>query len=349
MPFLVLQPPNWKAIQGGSEQEARWLADRDRKFALMAEKAERMLETSSVLEERHALFACSVDTLRAVPGAAEWYLALAAFSDNTLHYIRQSPESYGLKILPTTLRDNLLAGRPVSEANLRAFAAWIGDQLNGLYPAERQNLGFARAIVAGVLGMRALGQGQNMGGDDAVVLLKSELVAVMAGRGHAVEVELDGAFVPYRPEHKLPTVERIRFGGRVICEFRSGGNRPDIRILDGDLVVAVGEIKGRKDLSNTWESWMPTVSTHMTTWSGQYRDAVRLFFGTLITWDMIEGKSAAGTHRDGLKNMHQNGQLTTAYNIAKVASNDVFARAAFNDFIAALERRMLVNAGMADG
>ena len=42
-----------------------------------------------------------------------------------------------------------------------------------------------------------------------------------------------------------------------ILDFRGGGNRPDIKIDRDHETQLVGEVKGRKDSSNVWESWMP--------------------------------------------------------------------------------------------
>lgn len=134
-----------------------------------------------------------------------------------------------------------------------------------------------------------------------------------------------------------PKRQRIRFGGRITCEFISGGDRPDIIIFLDRVTIAVGEIKGRKDLSNVWESWMPGVYNHTRTWTGQNPDAARLFFGTLINEAMLEGSSSHGTQHVGLKTLWRQGLLTAAYNVSKVAENDHLAVQQFQGLVDALD------------
>ena len=341
MPYLNLAPPDWGALLGGSEVEAKWIADRDRKFDLIAEQVEKSTNLSSVLQANDALFRCTPELLQTHPEAADWYLSLAGIALNTLQYLREGPDNYGMTTRPRTIRDNLERGRPVSPANLVAFSNWINAEIDTLYPTEKRELTFARGVVMAILGARAHGQGQNMGGNDGVVLLKRQFVQEMLGRGHTAEVRIGDLFEPYRPELKLSETDQLRFAGRFICDFGSGGNRPDIRITDRGVVIAAGEIKARKDTSNIWESWMPQITDHMRTWTGDSPDAARLFFGTLVTEEMIEGTTASGVRRSGLKSLHANGLLTAAYNVSKIASDDPKARASFDNLLSALEARLM--------
>lgn len=344
MPFLELAPPDWNALPGGSKESA-WIADRNRKFGLSAEFAGRVLDTARYLEDRGLLFRCTPEVLGELPFAADWYVSLAGFSMKTLQNISAGPRQYGLtrqaKTLVEVLRKGIGEGtraRTVPDGQLVAFSNWITAEIDALFPPDRRTPELARALVLMILGGRVIGQGQNRGGNDAVDLVKSLLVEFFERKERLVEVELeDGAWVEYSPEHNLPKRQRVRVGRRITCEFISGGDRPDIIIFLDRVTIAVGEIKGRKDLSNVWESWMPGVYNHTRTWTGQNPDAARLFFGTLINEAMLEGSSSHGTQHVGLKTLWRQGLLTAAYNVAKVAENDPQATQQFQHLVDALD------------
>lgn len=337
MPFLELAPPDWEVLLGGSK-EAAWLADRDRKFGILAEFAKSFMETADILEERGALFRCDPKVLKEVPRTADWYVSLAGFSLKTLGNIKVGPRQYGLDRQPKGLVETLRKGGTVPDSQLATFSEWINSEIDGLYPPDERERSLALSIVLMILGGRAIGQGQNIGGDDAVVLVKSLLVEAFEKIGRTVEVQVDdGSWTEYKPEHNLPARPRIRFGGRITCEFISGGDRPDLIIFLDRVTVAVGEIKGRKDLSNVWESWMPGVYNHLRTWTGENPDAVRLFFGTLINEAIVNGFSSHGTQHVGLKTLHKQGLLTSAYNVSKVTDNDPAAIQNFEEFVNALD------------
>lgn len=344
MPYLELAPPDWNALLGGS-QEAAWIVDRNRKFGLAAEVAGHVLETANALEQRGLLFRCTPEVLREFPFAADWYVSLAGFSMKTLQNISAGPKTFGLMRSPKTLVESLRKGpkpgkrtRAIPDSQLSAFSAWITSEIDALFPPDQRKPELARAVAFMILGGRVIGQGQNKGGNVAVDLVKSSLVEAFEERGCPVEVELgDGTWVKYGPEQNLIQRQRIRFGGRITCEFISGGDRPDIIVFLDRVTIAVGEIKGRKDLSNVWESWMPGVYNHMRTWTGENPDATRLFFGTLINEAMVEGASSHGTQHVGLKTLYRQGLLTAAYNVSKVAENDPRAVQQFELLVDALD------------
>ena len=337
MTYLALAPPDWETLIGGTRESA-WIADRNRKFGLAAEVAGIMLETADRLESRNLLFRCTPEVLLEIPFAADWFVSLAGFSMKTLQYIRVGPSNFGLQRQAKGMVERLRSGSVPPRDQLQAFSEWINSEIDSLFPPDERDRSIATTTVAMILGGRVIGQGQNLGGDYAVDLLKTLLVEAVERRGKQVEVQMDnGDWVEYRPEHNLPQRQRLRFGGRITCEFISGGDRPDIVIRRDLVTIAVGEIKGRKDLSNVWESWMPGVYNHMRTWTGENPDAARLFFGTLINEAMIEGSSSHGTRHVGLKTIHRQGLLTAAYNISKVAENDSVALRQFDDFVQALD------------
>jgi hypothetical protein len=187
-----------------------------------------------------------------------------------------------------------------------------------------------------VLGGRIVGQGQNIGGNEAAALLKISLLEALQSRQCSIEVAENDRWVKLSATAVPAAFPRFRANGRLICDFAGGGNRPDIRLeLDG-ADIALGEVKGRKDLSNAWESWMPQVADHMRTWTHEHPQAARLFFATLITDEMIEGRSRRGGQRAGLKQLHEGGFLNAAYNLGKLADKDPTAVASFERFADAL-------------
>lgn len=337
---LAVPAPDWVAILGGSEEEARWIADRDRKFGMLADQADEFLSLAAELERRGALFRATPDILGDYPLAADWYVSLAGYALNTLSNIRQGPESHGLKVRVSTVRRKLAEGKATSFEQRRAFADWINADLGTLYPAVKRSPAIAKAVVFGILGGRSLGRNQNQGGDHGVLLLKRLFVSGMKRRQHFVELQTDDGWITYEEESALAEVDAIRFEGRLILDFTGGGGRPDIRMLDRGLLISQGEVKARKDKSNVWESWMPSIENHLRTWAADAPDAPRLFFGTLVTSDMIDGTNHRGTYRAGLKRWHENGLLQNAYNITKIMAGDGRAARSFEELLVAIERRL---------
>jgi hypothetical protein len=333
MSFLSLPSPDWDSVLGG-DKEAAWIAARNRKVAIAAELGESVLRTARRLSMLEASYECSPQILKEVLGAPEWFLSLAGFSEKTLGNLRLAPRALGLKTSPLAVARRLSKSQHVAEDQLQAFANWINSEMIQLYPVEVRTDDLALAIVLLILGARIQGQVQNMAGDDAVVLLKTILSSEMERRGVSIEVsdEVLG-WREYSPDLNLLKRQRIRYGGRLICEFTPGGNRPDIKILLNGVVIAVGEVKGRKDLSNLWESWVPQIMGHLRTWTLEHPDAPRLFFGTIITKEMIDGVTAGGTHNAGLRVLHSNGLLTAVYNLSLLAEKDAAATSQFGVLI----------------
>jgi hypothetical protein len=284
-----ISEPEWPALIGGSD-EASWLADRDRKLGLILGLADDVLETAQALQQRGMLFVPSADVLAEMPFAADWYVSLAGFALKTLGNIRDAPAAYGLTRRAVTVRDNLAAGHPVAEEEAQAFAAWLRDEIAASWLPEQRSTDRAVAVVSAVLGGRAIGQGQNVAGSDAVAMLKS-IISVYAERhGVPLDVLANGQWIPFGHAAGVTVVPSIRLSGTLAIAFPVGGNVPDVEFQDlaGNRILAVGEVKGRKDRSNMWESWMPQVGDHMRTWTQRYPSALRLFFGTLITEEMVE-------------------------------------------------------------
>lgn len=312
--MIPVPEPKWDEMVG-EVSEAAWVADRDRKVGLAAEKVRQIRETRTELEARDALFSSSPKVLREVPFAADWFISLAGYSLKTLRQLVVIPRAAGL----TRRADGIVAAlgerRSLPPEELEAFARWVNSEINQVFPV-RPTPDEAELRVALILGGRIIGMGQNVGGDDAVVLVKRLFLEHLHRLG--CEVSSGGPFIEYEASIDLLKQTHIRFGDDLVCEFVSGGNRPDLKAVVRGQPVLVAEVKGRKDLSNVWESWMPQVADHMRTWAHEFPDAARLFFGTLITRDMVEGRSAKGTARMGLRQLHQDRFLTGAFNVSAV-------------------------------
>ena len=341
MPYLNIPEPDWNALPGGSEQEAKWIAERDRKFFAMIEEVSRLVPLAEELERTGMLLTCSPATLRRYPAAVDWYLCAAGWALNALQYIRESPKYHGVSLRVRTLRDALVAQRPIPTSELTCFSEWINSELRQLYMDLNPDVRTVSGIVFGVLGARVVGRVQNQAGKDGVDLLRRLVVEYALRRSIKVTAFPDIADLQIGDNPtKLYKAPKIQIGDRIVCDFSATGGHADIRITDQGLLLAVGEIKARKDVSNIWESWMPQVADHMRTWTGETPDAVRLFFGTLITEEMLGGFSANMTRRTGLVTMYRNGILSSAYNLSKIDSGNATARKEFGILMEQLFRRL---------
>lgn len=347
---LNLQCPNWDTLADETD-EASWIADRYRKLsnaALMAGNIERVF---GLLTERNALYEATRDSLLCDPFAVQWYVSLAGFSQKTLSNTSEAPGKFGMSQSVGSLvagfekfvrrqgeSNDQPAQMPIRlRRNLEPFLGWINNELRATLSPNNRTPSRALITVSLVLGGRIIGQGQNEGGNDGVALVK-ELIYNRRPKEQLVEARIN----PNEDWHTNPDLDQIvsasaiRFGGRLECNFTPGGNRPDITVSLDAKIIAVGEIKARKDLSNLWESWMPQVVSHMDTWQQQFASAERLFFGTIINKEMIEGKSALGTPRQGLRDLYRGGLLTGVYNLSHMMRADLSEGSGLDDFCRAL-------------
>lgn len=340
--MLNLPEPVWADVLGAAD-EAAWIADRDRKIGKALELANEIQTTFEYLSAHGAIYRATPEILLAHPFAARWYVSLAGYAQKTLQNIRDRPLAFGLTVRPITVVD-CLCEREVNyqvperlRNNAERFCLWINDEIQQKHPAPIRNAQRALILVSEILGGRVIGQGQNEGGEVAVLLVKNLLVQQLLSQ-YQLEVSTPSGWENYTEAFNLSDAAKLRFGHLMICDFTSGGNRPDIRISMNDDVIAVGEIKGRKDLSNVWESWMPQVATHMNAWSLEFPRAVRVFFGTLIVPEMVEGYSVRRTRQIGFKELHETGRLTSVYNVGNVVAGQPGATTSFGHFVAELAR-----------
>lgn len=155
---------------------------------------------------------------------------------------------------------------------LASFTDWINGILTELFPPAVRSPILALCTVLTLTGARIDGQVRNSTGDDAVLILKSLLTSAFATRGMSIEAQgADDAWAAWEPATDLLQTKRLRFDSRLVCEFVAGGNRPDIKAMIDGVVILVGEVKGRSDLSNVWESWMPQINGHLQTWTAEKR------------------------------------------------------------------------------
>jgi hypothetical protein len=351
---LELNPPDWNSLVGGTV-ETSWIADRHRKLGIASTISEEIERVFNVLKNRNALFNATPESILSDRFAAQWYVSLAGFSQKTLVNTVEVPKKFGMAQKPSSLVESLadfcnrLAQGDVTaeqmpariRGNLKPFADWVNHELDNTLSLEQRTPERVLIRVSLLLGGRIIGQGQNEGGNEGVILLK-ELLYRELSRMYRVEVRL-ATGAPWQQTNDASAIANaveIRFDGRMVCDFTSGGNRPDIKVSLGGDVIAVGEIKARKDLSNLWESWMPQVTSHMKTWYSEFPNAARLFFGTVITQEMIEGASRMGTLHTGLRELVETHQMTAAYNLSQIVGFDDNAANGLKNFVDGLSNAL---------
>jgi hypothetical protein len=314
-----ITPPDWGRLCGGSD-EANWLSDRDRKLGLILKMSEDIIDVAGELDRRGALFSPTPEILLEFPFAADWYISLAGYALKTLGNIKRGPQSFGLTLTATTIRRNLAEGRRQSTQEVAAFAAWLTSEIDRSWSPYQRTPEQALVVASAILGGRAIGQGQNAAGNDAVLLLKSTISTYCERTGIVLYLVGEGQWVEYSYGASAVIAPQMRIGDELIVTFPVGGNVPDVRFTTSSgRTLAVGEVKGRKDLSNLWESWAPQVVDHMRTWTAETPGALRLFFGTVITDEMIRGESVRGTSRVGLRELYEDDYLQGVYNLSHLS------------------------------
>lgn len=336
MSRLDLLPPDWDAVIGGNAAEEQWLVDRERKLEASHRWADDLIQVQRALQEHGSEFQCSPEVLGSIPLAATWYVSLLGFAQTTLGNIKSGPQSFGLKQKPASFVEALRKGIHKKPSELIAFSNWVNSQIAQTWPDGKQQSSAALAVVSMIIGGRIIGAGQNAGGLEAVNLVKSLFVNAMQTAGCSIEIKVGDEWKTEYETAELSAAKLLRFGANILCDLTPGGDRPDIVLKNDTDILAVGEIKGRKDGSNTWESWMPGVTEHITTWTNEYPNSERLLFGTVVTQEMVDGGRACGVARGGLKQLYDQDKLTGAFNIVKISSGDRRARDTFDDLISKL-------------
>lgn len=302
----------WDSLIGGRNEES-WSKYGNRKYektrALAAERI-RVHNTLSVLK---ATAKCSPEVLLAVPGAASWYVAMAGFASN---HIRNLKTPGGLSTsVATFLKKIESKPQKISPFDLAAFSNWINAALQSLPGGAPDSPGMCLYHVGVIDGSLIVGRVQNESQYIPHYILKEALLrhfgpAEKWGWKDSAKddwQEMD----PSRDEESIKANLWYYRPTNTVLDFGVGGERPDIKITRNNRTVLAGEIKGRMDVSNLWESWLPQATSHMTSWSKEYPQALRGVFMTIFTKEAIEGKA----DRAGLKKSYDEGALHFAINL----------------------------------
>lgn len=332
--YPKLAPIDWKALVGGDADATAQIAARDRKLAAAAQLPDTVVALANRLEAIDALFTATPEILASEPLAARWYLDLAGLTRKLSVKLQPGWKAAGLTLSPETLATSRAADRTVAPTRLVSFSGWINGILTELFPPTARSPMLALCTVLTLIGARIDGQVRNSAGDDAVLILKSLLTSAFSTRSVSIEAQgADDDWAAWEPGTDLLQTKRLRFGDRLVCEFVAGGNRPDIKVMIDGVVILVGEVKGRSDLSNVWESWMPQINGHLQTWTAENSQAPRAFFGTIVTDEMINGVTRGGTRHTGLRAFASNGVLSAAYNLANIVEGEPIAVTAFDNLV----------------
>lgn len=311
--------PNWREIVEINDEGNSWQIDRLRKCRKISQEAETLEEVFQWLREKDALTVCSPAILTENPNTAEWYIALAGYAQKTLKNSGARAVSMGLSVQPDTFVKNLVAGRNhANRRDLETFSRWINHEIEEVLTTPAGNEMRYALHVAMIWGGRVIGQGQNEGGELAVEILKRALYDNVGNKARWQYRNNNGRFVPCQSnieEAEKSPVWNYQGTRNTEFDFTAGGNRPDIKISQNRAVLLVAEIKGRKDLSNTWESWMPQVADHMRTWQREFPRAAKGVCMTTVTQEMVRGASIRGTSRTGLKQLFEDQLLDFVINL----------------------------------
>jgi hypothetical protein len=326
-----LTPPDWRALTGGSGAD-KWQEDRLRKFGRIKLTAPVIAQWQDNLGAEGALYRCSRSVLRKHPSAGQWYVSLACFAGKTLTNLQERAKTeFKLSVLPETFLENMrIRPQSVPDSDLDAFSEWINSELAELIGDRLEGDRLAGLHVAMIAGGRIIGQGQNEGGELAVAILKEGLLehcGPAAEWKYRLENTANWQDVGVDLHAALSAPLWLHEPSSTHFEFVPGGNRPDIKavrqVKEAEVVLLAGEVKGRKDLSNVWESWIPQVAAHMESWSAGYPDAYCGVFMTVFTKEMISGKTPKGKEqRRGLKKLYQEGLLNFAINLSSLNTKD---------------------------
>jgi hypothetical protein len=310
----------WAELVGGQDNEA-WAAYLTRKFQRIKLKATECTELAAALVQRHAVTRCSPEVLRDVPDSASWYVALAGYSRNHLRNIQQ-PANLSTK-LDTFLKKLAKSPSSASTSDLAAFSDWANYQLSQL-PGLPQDPALCTLHVAMVFGAMVVGQVQNESQYIPHAILKGALLEHFTPRQHwQYATSADADWRPVDPDSKeAMTAAFWRYTPTdAVLDLTTGGQRPDVRVERNGRTELAGEIKGRMDVSNLWESWLPQAIHHMQAWSNEYPQSLRGVFMTIFTAEAIDGRD----DRSGLKKCASDGHLQFAINLTHLASGQAQA------------------------
>lgn len=296
----MLPEPSWETLTC-EQEESQWEEDRARKSGLALEEIVDLLRVFDELVKRGSHYTATVDAAREVAGAIEYYTALAGYSSKSLKTVQSIAAARGVP-LP----------KPRSNGDLSVWVAWINKKIQGVLPAPPADIRTLLGMVATVVGGRVIGKSQNSGGLLPIAMLKNAILKLAPSSEWKPCIEASAD-----PVDDLMGSDKWQHKTSGACiDFGLGGNRPDLIIRDAaGHVRLVAEIKGRKDLSNAWESWMPQFVDHLKTWRSEFPGALRGAFMTLVSKEMVTGASASGTRRTGLRELWEAHDLDFLVNL----------------------------------
>ena len=229
-------------------------------------------------------------------------------------------------------------GMEFEEGGLRAFYNdAVGKYLRSTLTEEEVSKGELRGKLAGFI-QRAHyaaasaswdGDCRNLNGRATVALFQRLLIRVLnsaglpwstytRGRGDQPYKDFDHQSEGYQPDWIDPSdsgsmLADIHVDDRLTLHF----GEPDLtaKCKDSGRVLMQGEIKGRTDLSNLYESWLPTVSKKLEKSRKAHPDAKRAAVQLFVTEMMLSDPSR---QEEGLEDMRSSGLMDTAYSLVKL-------------------------------
>lgn len=306
---------SWALLAGG-QTASSWDDYLIRKFQKTRLFATERKELAMKLGALKATNSCSVEVLRQLPQACSWYIALAGLAANHLRNLATPP---GLSTtLQTFIKNMTRCPVNVSDGDKAAFSEWINGVLAGLPGGIPEDPLLCALHVAMIDGALIVGRVQNEIQYLPHAIIKESLIKHFGPSSSwmfrntpkepwkSFELEPDAA-MKASFWHYGPT--------EAVLDFSVGGQRPDLIVVKNNTTTLAGEIKGRKDVSNLWESWLPQAIHHMESWSRDFPQALRGVFMTIFTNEAVQGRADRG----GLRKCYEDGYLHFAINLTHLA------------------------------
>ncbi|MDD5700653.1 MAG: hypothetical protein PHU23_01270 [Dehalococcoidales bacterium] len=342
--------PDWSLLLGGDTTEP-WIEDIARKVDLITPIVRYIVATRQFLESVDGsnldwtqvmpvgqdinglsapqfILAHPIVLLRR-PQSIKWYVSLAGIAQKTMTNLSDHFRELGGTLTPSTLVGNLSMGRAVGSEDLALLCLWLNTFI--VKSIEPLNISTDEVVlrISMIMGGRIVGQGQNIGGSKAVDLLKKCLVMCMPFKEELSQIRIRGKWEVFSEEgfeRKLGSITDLKLMNGTEISFKGGGNNPDIIARSRSGVFLVGEVKGRKDLSTQWESWMPQIKSHLEAWGTEFPNAKKFVFGTLFVQGMIDGVSIRGNPQPGLKQLQRSGLMDGVFNLTNLQGNSAYQR-----------------------
>ena len=319
----------WDSLVGGKTEDS-WSKYGNRKYEKTRALASERIKVLDTLVGLGATTYSSAEVLLAVPGAASWYVAMAGFASNHIRNLK-TPEGMSTSVSGFLKK---MESRPekASRTDLEAFSSWVNTALEALPGGAPNSPQMCLYHVAVIDGSLIVGRVQNESQYIPHYVLKEALLrhfgpAELWGWKNDKKKDWQEMDLTFREEELMKAPLWYYKPTDTSLDFGAGGERPDIKITRNQRTVLAGEIKGRMDVSNLWESWLPQATSHMASWSKEYPQALRGVFMTIFTKEAVDGKS----DRPGLKKSYEEGALHFAINLFNLMNGQVESIEQFKD------------------